>query len=137
MKLFAGNKLLTAFIEADNDNSFWPEFQIHFKPAVGFEIADAERLGATGKMDLLKSKLVSWEGLKADKESAAYLNTVQCFTKTNRVIADGEDIPYHPDLLHEIHSVCVGIIWQKVAGYVKMSNRLPTAAEAQEQTAKN
>ncbi len=137
MRLFAGSKPLTATIEADNDNEFWPEFKIHFKPAVGFEIADAERGGAEGKMDLLKAKLLSWEGLKADKESAAYLNTLPCLAKINRVIADGEDIPYHPDFLHEIHSVCTGIIWQKIAGYVRMSSRQPTAPQAMEQTAKN
>ena len=137
MKLFADpTKLLTATIEEDTDNDLWPEFKVHFKPAVEFEVAAAISGGHEGKMQFLRDKIKSWEGLVADGETAGYLNSTYG-QQLKKTISAGDQIPYHECLLATIHSVCINIIWTKVAGFARLSSREPTGREVLEKTAKN
>lgn len=130
------NSTLTATIEKDLDNGFWPEFQVVFKPAQGFEVAKAEAGGDGGKYEFLKEKIVGWNGLLADPDTASYLNT-EHQRLLNRSFSVNDPIPYHPDLLHCLHSVCLSMIWQKMAGYVRLSSRHGTAPTEANNKAKN
>lgn len=130
-------KPFTADIPADTIRNLWPDFQIHFLPPVEFEVTDAMNEGSEGMMRLIRAKIKSWSGLRASTEAAAYLNTKHA-SLFRRVINAGDEIPYHQDLLSNLHSVCLSTIWRKIAGFLPLKeNGTETTQDVQEATAKN